>query len=118
MMPRTNHFNYAIQMQINDNHDLPQILFSQDQDLNTRSLNLKPGHVYEIEVSADGQVSTSGFKKLSLEVRNCRLEDEVEKGSLFKLYSQHLFDEKLKILYGERMICIFANKAVYFRRFA
>ena len=88
MMPRTNHLNYAIQMQINDNHDLPQILFSQDQDLNTRSLNLKPGHVYEIEVSADGQVSTSGFKKLSLEVRNCRLEDEVEKGSQFKLYSQ------------------------------
>ena len=40
---------------------------------------------------------------------------------IFKLYSQHLFDEKLNILYGERERendLHFANKAVYFRRFA
>ena len=75
-------------MQVNDNDDLPQVLYNQDQDLDTRSLTLKPGFFYEIEVSATGQVPTSGFKELSLETRGCRLRHEVDAGSIFKSYSQ------------------------------
>ena len=75
-------------MQVNGNNDFPQILYYQDQDLDTRSMQLKPGYIYEIEVSASGQVSTPGFKELSREVRRCRLENEVDQDSIFKSYSQ------------------------------
>lgn len=88
MIPRTKHSNLDVQMQINDNNDLPQILYSQDQDLDTRSFSLKPGFEYEIEVTANGKVSTPGFRELSLEVRKCRLEEEIDAQSIFKQYSQ------------------------------
>ena len=88
MIPRTHHSSASVQMQVSDNGELPQILFSEDQDLDTRSLSLAPGHAYEIELTASGKISTPGFKALSLEVRKCRLNGEIDEGSIFKNYSQ------------------------------
>ena len=73
---------------MNQNKEFPQILYSSSQDVRTKSLSLKPGYEYEIEISMNGQVSSEGFHSLSLEQRNCRLNHEVDKNSILKVYSQ------------------------------
>lgn len=88
MFPRTIHRDLNIQMQINGNRVLPNILFSDIQEISTKSITLKPQHEYTIEVSINGQTSTAEFYDLSLDDRNCRFENEVMENSSFKTYSQ------------------------------
>ena len=88
MIPRTKHRDFNIQLQVNENKRLPQILHSSFQEKTTKSLTLKPGYEYKIEISMDGQIGTNGFQDLPLIQRNCRLNHEINKDSIFKVYSK------------------------------
>ena len=88
MVPRTNHPDFNIQLQVNQNKEFSKILHSSFQDVGTRSISLKPGYEYKIEIIVDGQVSTEGFQNLPLEQRKCRLQHEIEESSIFKIYTQ------------------------------
>ena len=69
MMPRTNHHDFKVQMQIHEQKGFPKILYGLNQDLNKRPISLKPGHEYKIELYPYGQVTTEGFKALSQDKR-------------------------------------------------
>lgn len=97
IIPRTNNYNQDVQFQINQYAELPQILHGNEQDNELRSLNLKPGYEYKIEVSPIGQMSTSSFHGLNLEQRNCRLSHEVEENSIFKLYTKRNCEHECRL---------------------
>ena len=54
-----------------------------------KSLELEAGHEYIIYVSPTGTMTTEGYKALSLENRQCKLEHKVEKSSLFNIYTKN-----------------------------
>ena len=86
--PRNSNKNFNIQMQIHQNKSLGNILDDKNVNLQTKSITLKPGYEYTIEVFPTGQESSNGFKKLSFEQRSCRLDHEIPEGSSFKVYSK------------------------------
>ena len=88
MMPRTNHEDFNVQMQISYNKDLPEILHSDIQNVDTHSFALKPGYEYVVEVTIEGRMSTNAFHDLSLKDRGCKFAHEVHEDSIFKIYSQ------------------------------
>ena len=88
MVPVTNHHDFHVQMQINHNNDYAAILFGSKQENGEKSLTLKPGTEYEIELSMNGKKSTSDFQKLSLAQRNCRLTHEILQNATYKVYTK------------------------------
>ena len=88
MIPITSHHDFNIQMQINQNEDYAHILFGSQQENEQKSLTLKPGNEYEIEVSMKGTKSTSDFQKLSLDQRKCRLSHEILQNATYKNYTK------------------------------
>ena len=97
IMPRTIDANHDIQLQINQFRDIPQILHGNKQATELRSLTLKPGHEYVIEISPMGQMSTLGFHGLRLDQRNCRLSHEVEEDSIFQIYTKRNCEHECRI---------------------
>ena len=91
MARRTQHSDYNIQMQVNQNKDFAQILYSSDQDKTARSISLKPGYEYKIQLAPKGRMSSESFKELSFEQRNCRLDHEVLDEDRYKIYLYFLF---------------------------
>ena len=75
-------------MQINEGKGFPQILYGIDQDKDQRSVSLKPGFEYEIELYPYGQVSTEDFRHMSLSKRSCRLMDETMEGATHPIYTK------------------------------
>ena len=97
IMPRIIADYQDVQMQINQFRDIPQILHGNKQATELRSLTLKPGHEYEIEIFPIGQMSTSGFHGLRLDQRHCRLSHEVEEDSIFRIYTQRNCQHECRI---------------------
>ena len=64
-------------MQVQERKGFPSILFGSNQEKDKKSITLKPGHEYIIELDPYGQMSTDDFKTMSLEQRQCRLYKEV-----------------------------------------
>ena len=77
MLPRTEHKDFNVQMQIHQNKEIAQILYASNQDFDMKSVSLKPGFEYIIELSPFGQTSTQLFKELPIEKRKCLLENEI-----------------------------------------
>ena len=88
MIPITSHHDFNIQMQINQNADYAHILFGSQQENAQKSMTLKPGYEYEIEVSMDRKKSTPDFRKFTLEQRNCRLSHEILENATYKYYTK------------------------------
>ena len=88
MFPRTHGDEFEVQLQIHQNKEIAQILNTNDQDLTLKSISLKPGHEYTIEIVPLGQRSTEDFKRLSKWDRKCQLNDELDENSMFKIYSK------------------------------
>ena len=53
MIPRTSHHDFNVQMQIHEGKSLPQILYGVVQDKDQRSISLKPGYEYKIDIWTD-----------------------------------------------------------------
>ena len=87
MVPRTDHRNYKVQMQIQENKDFPQILFGSNQEDEMKSISLSPGYEYTIKLNPYGQMSTEDFKSMSLDKRQCRLDHEVFENSTHPIYT-------------------------------
>lgn len=88
MIPRSNHKDFNLQFQVNQDKELAQIFHKSLQEENMKSLSLKPGFEYTLKISVTGQISTQEFQDLSLNHRKCRLSHEIFEGSIFKIYSQ------------------------------
>ena len=88
MIPITSHHDFNVQMQINQNEDYAHILFGSQQENEHKSVTLKTGIEYEIEVSMVGKKSTPEFRKLPLEQRNCRLSHEILQNATYKKYTK------------------------------
>ena len=88
MMPRTSHQDFKVQMQIQEGKGFPKILYGLNQDLDQRSISLKPGHEYNIELHPYGQVTTQDFKELSQEKRGCRLRHETLPNATHPIYTR------------------------------
>ena len=91
--PKPNSDTGKIQFQIHQSKDVAPILLDYYND-NTHeprlsSLSLKAGYEYVIQVYSEGLTSTEQFKSLSLGTRNCKLENDVEKSSSFKVYTKN-----------------------------
>ena len=54
----TGHMDFSVQLQIHQNKEFAQILYTGDQDEKVKSVALKPGYEYTIELSPNGQKST------------------------------------------------------------
>ena len=103
MMPRTNHHDFKVQMQIHEQKGFPKILYGLNQDLDQRSITLKPGHEYKIELYPYGQVTTKDFKELSQDRRGCRLRHETLPNATHPIYARDncIFDcHKLQAIVG------------------
>ena len=88
MFPRTADQEFGIQMQVHQNKELAQILHSHAQNRKLKSIKLKPGHEYTIEIRPIGRKSTEGFRLLSKHDRKCQLDYELHDNSIFKIYSK------------------------------
>ena len=88
LIPRTEHRELGVQMQITQGKDFPQILYSGEQDMDERSITLFPGFEYVIELDPRGQKSTEDFQALSMEIRQCRLKDEIFEGASHPIYTK------------------------------
>ena len=74
-------------MQVQERKGFPSILFGSNQEKDKKSITLKPGHEYIIELDPYGQMSTDDFKTMSLEQRQCRLDKEVLDDSTHPIYT-------------------------------
>ena len=88
MYYRTHHKEFVIQFQIHQNKELAEILYSAGQHKRQKSLSLKPGYEYKIEITQVGQRSTEGFRNLPKDKRKCQLENELDENSIFKIYTK------------------------------
>ena len=88
MFPRTHGDEFEVQLQIHQNKEIAQILNTNDQDRTLKSISLKPGHEYTIEIVPRGRRSTEDFKRLHKHDRKCQLDDEIDENSMFKIYSK------------------------------
>ena len=84
----TGHMDFSVQLQIHQNKEFAQILYTGDQDEKVKSVALKPGYEYTIELSPNGQKSTEGFRNLPIEDRKCQLDEELDENSIFKIYTK------------------------------
>ena len=88
MYYQTHHKEDGIQLGIHQTKEFSQILYTSFQDQRLRSVSLKPGHEYIIEIIPVGQRSTEGFRNLPKNKRKCQLDYELNKNSIFKIYSK------------------------------
>ena len=88
MFPRTSHHDFNVQLQVQEGKGFPQILYGVNQDRNQRSISLKPGYEYVIELQPYGKVSTDEVKDMPLDKRKCRLIHETLDGSTHPLYTK------------------------------
>ena len=89
MVPRTLDTDLnKIQFQVHSTKNLAQILHASQEDT-TRSVTLKGGMEYTFKIYPTGQIAQKAFKELSLEQRNCSLEEDIAKDSVFKKYSRN-----------------------------
>ena len=88
MYPRYHDDEVKILLQIDQNKNIPHLLQNGYQDVKAMPITLEPGNEYIIEVSANGQKSTKGFRDLSVEKRQCKLSNEVLQQSKFNTYTK------------------------------
>ena len=77
-----------VQMKIHSTNELAQFLYDDSQDHDIRPFTLKRGYEYTFEVTIDGRIITKSFHDLPMEMRKCRLMNDVEEKSWFKSYSK------------------------------
>ena len=75
-------------MQIQERKGFPKILYGLNQDMDQRSISLRPGHEYKIELYPYGQVTTEDFKILSQDKRGCRLKHETLPNATHPIYTR------------------------------
>ena len=88
MIYRTDDKQFGVQLQIHQNKEFAQIWNTKVQDEETKSLTLNPGYEYTIHITPIGQRSTQNFKSLSENDRKCKLDDELDENSMFKIYTK------------------------------
>ena len=88
MYPRTLEQEFDIQLQIHQNKEFARILRADDEGASLRSISLKPGYEYNLEINPLARQSTKDFKLLSKKDRDCQLDYELNENSIFKIYSK------------------------------
>ena len=116
-MPRTSHRVVDLQLQVQEDKGFPSILYGSNQEEDMKSISLKPGFEYIIDLDPYGQISSEDFKAMSLEKLQCRLSHEVFGNSTHPIYmlDNCKFDCHVKLAF-ESCKCIpwdFVHKANY-----
>ena len=76
-----------IQMQIHQSNEIANMAFGTRDDETTVPFELDAGFEYWIDVSPTGQLASESYQKVALNQRNCLLESEVDKSSIFTKYT-------------------------------
>ena len=95
--PDLDYYNKAlskIELQIHQINEFGQFFQDNNNDKETTSLTLQSStmkalNVYEIEVTPNGQIATEDFNNLNINQRGCKLENEIEDDSIFKIYTEN-----------------------------
>ena len=67
----------TINFQVHQTKEIANLIMNQDHQKLVGSLELKAGHEYTIDIIPRGQITTSNFKAIDKEKRDCLLENEV-----------------------------------------
>ena len=78
-----------IQLQLHQSKELAHMLVDRNYDKFTTPLSLQTNKEYFIDVLPTGQWSTPEFNDFDIKQRQCHLETEIEKNSIFKIYTQN-----------------------------
>ena len=81
--------NRKIRIQLHQSKEFANMLKTNVYDDFLIPITLEPNHEYSIRVTPYGMESSEEFKDLTKEQRNCKLENEVEEGSIFKHYTEN-----------------------------
>ena len=79
----------VVRIQLNQDNEFPNMLKSNNYDNFIIPLSLKANYEYFIRVTPYGRRSSENLKDLNIKQRNCKLENEVKAGSIFKLYTEN-----------------------------
>ena len=77
-----------IQFQIHQNNEIAPIMMNHYIP-NLKPLDLEAGKEYFIQVHPTGISTTEDYKSISLRNRKCKLSEEVEQSSVFKIYTNN-----------------------------
>ena len=77
-----------LKIQLHPDNEFANMLKTNDYDDSIIPLSLEPNHEYFIKVTPYGRRSSQNIMDMNIEQRNCRLVNEVIKGSIFKTYTE------------------------------
>ena len=83
----TNREIMDVQLQIHQNKQLARFIYTKATEESLGFILLTPGHEYTITITPLGQRSIQSFRDLPNYRRKCKLEDELEENSIFKIYT-------------------------------
>ena len=67
----------TINFQVHQTKEIANLIMNQDHQKLVGSLELRAGHEYTIDIIPRGQITTSNFREIDKEKRDCLLENEV-----------------------------------------
>ena len=85
---RTENYEEEVLFKFHQSKEIPHFFEDDKLHLASTSLKLKAGMEYFLDIIPQVTTTTEGFKKMDIHERNCKLENEVEKNSIFKIYTQ------------------------------
>ena len=79
----------SITIQLHQSNELASMLKTKVYDDFLIPLTLEPNHEYSIKVTPYGKKSLDGLQKLDMKQRKCKLDQEINEESIFKLYTEN-----------------------------
>ena len=87
--PKANEEKVTIQLQLHQSKEFASMLKTKVYDDFLMPLTLETEHEYYIKVTPYGKKSLDGLQNLEIEQRKCKLDQEIEEESIFKLYTEN-----------------------------
>ena len=76
-----------VELQIHQSKQLARFIYTKGKEESLGFILLTPGHEYTIKITPLGQRSIQSFRDLPNYRRKCKLDDELVKNSIFKIYT-------------------------------
>ena len=100
---RTTDYDQDFLLKFHQSNEIPHFSEEGELRLASTSLKLKSGMEYFVDIIPHVTKTTKAFKKMDIHNRDCKLQHEVEKNSIFKVYTQENCKYECKIKKAEAM---------------